>query len=89
MECVVTAVFSVIVFCFCSIYLQSGLLLTKSLINPLKVLCVLCQMQVLWSLELGHWISEEPFELSDSFPAAPVSQMLFYLYILVFSGNYH
>ncbi|XP_036084888.1 microcephalin isoform X10 [Rousettus aegyptiacus] len=26
---------------------------------------------VLWSLELGHWISEEPFELSDSFPAAP------------------
>ncbi|XP_054422181.1 microcephalin [Pteronotus mesoamericanus] len=28
---------------------------------------------VLWSLELGHWISEEPFELSDSFPAAPIS----------------
>ncbi|CAO2611562.1 Mcph1 [Lemmus lemmus] len=28
---------------------------------------------VLWSLELGHWISEEPFELSQSFPAAPVS----------------
>ncbi|NXB87291.1 MCPH1 protein, partial [Vidua chalybeata] len=27
---------------------------------------------VLWSLELGHWISEEPFELSSSFPAAPV-----------------
>ncbi|XP_023604287.1 microcephalin isoform X1 [Myotis lucifugus] len=27
---------------------------------------------VLWSLELGHWISEEPFELSDSFPAAPL-----------------
>ncbi|XP_053829028.1 microcephalin isoform X2 [Vidua macroura] len=26
---------------------------------------------VLWSLELGHWISEEPFELSSSFPAAP------------------
>nr|XP_048312239.1 microcephalin isoform X3 [Myodes glareolus] len=26
---------------------------------------------VLWSLELGHWISEEPFELSQSFPAAP------------------
>lgn len=33
-------------------------------------------LQVLWSLELGHWISEEPFELSDSFPAAPVSQAL-------------
>ncbi|XP_058522648.1 microcephalin [Ochotona princeps] len=27
---------------------------------------------VLWSLELGHWISEEPFELSNYFPAAPV-----------------
>ncbi|XP_036919268.1 microcephalin [Sturnira hondurensis] len=27
---------------------------------------------VLWSLELGHWISEEPFELSASFPAAPL-----------------
>ncbi|XP_034503367.1 microcephalin isoform X2 [Ailuropoda melanoleuca] len=26
---------------------------------------------VLWSLELGHWISEEPFELSNYFPAAP------------------
>ncbi|KAL1772929.1 microcephalin isoform X1 [Sigmodon hispidus] len=29
---------------------------------------------VLYSLELGHWISEEPFELSGMFPAAPVSQ---------------
>nr|XP_024643240.1 microcephalin isoform X3 [Macaca nemestrina] len=27
---------------------------------------------VLWSLESGHWISEEPFELSNHFPAAPV-----------------
>ncbi|KFV08974.1 Microcephalin, partial [Tauraco erythrolophus] len=27
---------------------------------------------VLWSLELGHWISEEPYELSSNFPAAPV-----------------
>nr|3SHT_A Chain A, Microcephalin [Homo sapiens]3SHT_B Chain B, Microcephalin [Homo sapiens]3SHT_C Chain C, Microcephalin [Homo sapiens]3SHV_A Chain A, Microcephalin [Homo sapiens]3SHV_B Chain B, Microcephalin [Homo sapiens] len=27
---------------------------------------------VLWSLELGHWISEEPFELSHHFPAAPL-----------------
>ncbi|XP_011710145.1 microcephalin isoform X4 [Macaca nemestrina] len=26
---------------------------------------------VLWSLESGHWISEEPFELSNHFPAAP------------------
>ncbi|XP_064268210.1 microcephalin isoform X6 [Passer domesticus] len=28
--------------------------------------------KVLWSLELGHWISEEPYELSSSFPAAPL-----------------
>ncbi|XP_021572769.1 microcephalin [Carlito syrichta] len=27
---------------------------------------------VMWSLEFGHWISEEPFELSDHFPAAPL-----------------
>ncbi|XP_027385921.1 microcephalin isoform X7 [Bos indicus x Bos taurus] len=27
---------------------------------------------VLWSLEMGHWISEEPFELSNYFPAAPL-----------------
>ncbi|KAJ8775748.1 hypothetical protein J1605_016146 [Eschrichtius robustus] len=26
---------------------------------------------VLWSLEMGHRISEEPFEQSDYFPAAP------------------
>ncbi|XP_068388135.1 microcephalin isoform X4 [Eschrichtius robustus] len=28
--------------------------------------------KVLWSLEMGHRISEEPFEQSDYFPAAPV-----------------
>uniref|UniRef100_H0VTI6 Microcephalin n=1 Tax=Cavia porcellus TaxID=10141 RepID=H0VTI6_CAVPO len=33
---------------------------------------VLSYEWVLWSLELGHWISEEPFELSTYFPAAPV-----------------
>ncbi|XP_063772750.1 microcephalin isoform X2 [Pseudophryne corroboree] len=26
---------------------------------------------VLWSLECGHWIPEEPYELSDHFPGAP------------------
>ncbi|XP_034503370.1 microcephalin isoform X4 [Ailuropoda melanoleuca] len=30
---------------------------------------------VLWSLELGHWISEEPFELSNYFPAAPLCRL--------------
>ncbi|XP_025952807.1 microcephalin isoform X2 [Dromaius novaehollandiae] len=34
---------------------------------------------VLWSLELGHWISEEPYELSSNFPAAPI---LFTTFIL-------
>ncbi|XP_068534518.1 microcephalin isoform X2 [Anas acuta] len=27
---------------------------------------------VLWSFEAGHWISEEPYELSSNFPAAPI-----------------
>uniref|UniRef100_A0A2K6L8K6 Microcephalin n=1 Tax=Rhinopithecus bieti TaxID=61621 RepID=A0A2K6L8K6_RHIBE len=46
---------------------------------------------VLWSLESGHWITEEPFELSNHFPAAPVSQILFYdgKCNLVFSRNYY
>eukprot|EP00079_Xenopus_tropicalis_P035454 XP_017949225.1 PREDICTED: microcephalin isoform X8 [Xenopus tropicalis] len=30
---------------------------------------------VLWSLECGHWISEEPYELSDHFPAAPICRL--------------
>ncbi|CAK7294917.1 MCPH1 [Vulpes lagopus] len=30
---------------------------------------------VLWSLEMGHWISEEPFELSNYFPAAPLCRL--------------
>ncbi|XP_016074632.1 PREDICTED: microcephalin isoform X2 [Miniopterus natalensis] len=36
---------------------------------------VLSYEWVLWSLEMGHWISEEPFELSDSFPAAPIRSL--------------
>ncbi|XP_060128250.1 microcephalin [Zootoca vivipara] len=38
---------------------------------------ILCYEWVLWSLEYGHWISEEPYELSVDFPAAPVSNTLF------------
>ncbi|XP_074943042.1 microcephalin isoform X2 [Phalacrocorax aristotelis] len=30
---------------------------------------------VLRSLELGHWVSEEPYELSSSFPAAPICRL--------------
>ncbi|NXC03418.1 MCPH1 protein, partial [Orthonyx spaldingii] len=30
---------------------------------------------VLWFTELGHWISEEPYELSSSFPAAPICRL--------------
>ncbi|ETE70593.1 Microcephalin, partial [Ophiophagus hannah] len=33
---------------------------------------IVCYDWVLWSLEHGYWISEEPFELSVDFPAAPV-----------------
>ncbi|XP_062930751.1 microcephalin isoform X8 [Cynocephalus volans] len=36
---------------------------------------VLSYEWVLWSLELGHWISEEPFELSNYFPAASVCRL--------------
>ncbi|XP_042659273.1 microcephalin isoform X2 [Tyto alba] len=34
---------------------------------------------VLSSLELGHWISEEPYELASSFPAAPICRLQRYL----------
>ncbi|XP_075058585.1 microcephalin [Mixophyes fleayi] len=30
---------------------------------------------VLWSLERGHWIPEEPYELSDYFPGAPICRL--------------
>ncbi|XP_039196902.1 microcephalin isoform X4 [Crotalus tigris] len=33
---------------------------------------IVCYDWVLWSLEHGYWISEEPFELSVDFPAAPI-----------------
>uniref|UniRef100_A0ABM5GGE8 Microcephalin n=1 Tax=Pogona vitticeps TaxID=103695 RepID=A0ABM5GGE8_9SAUR len=35
--------------------------------------------KVLWSLEYGHWISEEPYELSVDFPAAPICRFQRYL----------
>nr|XP_056712234.1 microcephalin [Euleptes europaea] len=34
---------------------------------------------VLWSLEYGHWISEEPYELSLDFPAAPICRVQHHL----------
>nr|XP_008116247.1 PREDICTED: microcephalin isoform X2 [Anolis carolinensis] len=34
---------------------------------------------VLWSLEYGYWISEEPYELSVDFPAAPICRFQRYL----------
>ncbi|NWZ23175.1 MCPH1 protein, partial [Asarcornis scutulata] len=39
---------------------------------------------VLWSLEAGHWISEEPYELSSNFPAAPICRLQRHLS----TGNY-
>ncbi|XP_064503471.1 microcephalin-like [Pseudopipra pipra] len=38
---------------------------------------------VLWSLELGHWISEEPYELSSSFPAAPAKGCIATLFMFL------
>ncbi|XP_077146167.1 microcephalin isoform X1 [Ranitomeya variabilis] len=40
---------------------------------------------VLWSLERGHWIPEEPYELSDHFPGAPISRLQCHLS----AGEYH
>ncbi|KAM6221079.1 microcephalin [Rhynchocyon petersi] len=42
---------------------------------------------VLWSLEMGHWIPEEPFELSVNFPAAPVCRMECHLSAGQYQGN--
>ncbi|XP_038627587.1 microcephalin, partial [Tachyglossus aculeatus] len=40
---------------------------------------------VLWSLEFGCWISEEPYELSNDFPAAPICRLERHLA----GGDYH
>ncbi|XP_066478791.1 microcephalin [Tiliqua scincoides] len=40
---------------------------------------IVCFEWVLWSLEYGHWISEEPYELSVDFPAAPVCRIQRYI----------
>ncbi|XP_064268207.1 microcephalin isoform X3 [Passer domesticus] len=42
---------------------------------------------VLWSLELGHWISEEPYELSSSFPAAPICRLQRHLSTGIYQQN--
>lgn len=47
----------------------------KVLLGLARGCWVLAYEWVLWSLELGHWISEEPFELSESFPAAPLCRL--------------
>ncbi|XP_075125644.1 microcephalin [Leptodactylus fuscus] len=40
---------------------------------------------VLWCLERGHWIPEEPFELSDDFPGATICRLQRHLS----AGEYH
>ncbi|XP_060644489.2 microcephalin [Anolis sagrei] len=40
---------------------------------------IVCYEWVLWSLEYGYWISEEPYELSVDFPAAPICRFQRYL----------
>ncbi|XP_044519531.1 microcephalin [Gracilinanus agilis] len=42
---------------------------------------------VLWSLEFGHWISEEPYELSNNFPAASICRQERHLSIGQYQGD--
>ncbi|XP_074065632.1 microcephalin isoform X6 [Macrotis lagotis] len=42
---------------------------------------------VLWSLELGHWVSEEPYELSEIFPAACICRLERHLSLRKYQGN--
>lgn len=42
---------------------------------------------VLWSLEAGHWIPEEPFEFHDHFPAAPLCRQLRQLTAGLYQGT--
>ncbi|XP_075412540.1 microcephalin isoform X2 [Tenrec ecaudatus] len=42
---------------------------------------------ILWSLEMDHWISEEPFELSKFFPAAPVCRLARHLSVERYQGR--
>ncbi len=45
----------------------------------LLYLIIFClPVQILWCLEHRQWVPEEPYELSDNFPAAPVSTYFFY-----------
>lgn len=43
-----------------------------------KLLCTILfiYFQILWCVESEQWIPEEPYELSNHFPAAPVSLFL-------------
>lgn len=34
-------------------------------------------LQMMKSLEVGYWVDEEPYELSDAFPAAQVINLVF------------
>ena len=38
---------------------------------------MLCFLQMMKSLEVGYWVDEEPYELSDAFPAAQVIKAFF------------
>lgn len=48
------------------------------------------------SLEVGYWVDEEPYELSDAFPAAQVfmsfvSSLLdfFFLFFTIYRNNFN
>lgn len=38
-------------------------------------------LQMMKSLEVGYWVDEEPYELSDAFPAAQVINFCFSFFV--------
>lgn len=56
---------------FVSLSLNSGLVWVI-LWYSLKECVAIFALQIMKSLEVGYWVDEEPYELSDAFPAAQV-----------------
>ena len=56
---------------FVSLSLNSGLVWVI-LWYSLQECGTIFALQIMKSLEVGYWVDEEPYELSDAFPAAQV-----------------
>lgn len=56
---------------FVSLSLNSGLVWVI-LWYSLQECVTIFALQIMKSLEVGYWVDEEPYELSDAFPAAQV-----------------